>query len=636
MKKSFILFLFAGLLSISSCTESFEPNVDYGDRTYINDYTALVSAVNDLNKNLTDRFDALNTLLKNGMTAIQLSIDANTGTIKIFSEEMKDNLSTINTTLFNGFSAISAQISTTGDKIVYAVNENGSLLRIQIDSTGKLISTQIETTGEELAQVINSSTTTLADKIEALATINKAGFANIEAKIGKVGEDITLKLTDVNSSLGTINATMLNGFTTLATTINNNGNKIVTAIDREGDILKLAIDNNGAVISAKIESSATEIATTLKTAIESQTTTLDQKISALNASVQDGFTKLTVEVKGIGDKLVITNTALTKINDNINNVNTTLDNINTDMNTNSANLNSKIDALNTSIGTLDTDIKNSFTSLGTKLDANGTQIVTAINNEGDVLKLAINSNGEVISTALNDLEDSYNTAEEKNLAKMAEIIGAINELKTANSKNSKDLIDALEIFLTDSGIYLDNNNSQHIYMTPNKWNEIQEAGTESTIYKLYYDQIDELTITFTSKQVTDATGYTHDHATFTATGGDADPILFASGTQVVLINGTNRRVVEVSKSPVERHYKVYVHYIGCAFPYMFGIRLIDAIGNRKVSFATRYAYGESNAYDFVLQIYKDGVIRSDIKAAIYCVQSSSSPTYEMMDFDQIN
>ena len=111
MKKSFILFLFAGLLSISSCTESFEPNVDYGDRTYINDYTALVSAVNDLNKNLTDRFDALNTLLKNGMTAIQLSIDANTGTIKIFSEEMKDNLSTINTTLFNGFSAISALLS---------------------------------------------------------------------------------------------------------------------------------------------------------------------------------------------------------------------------------------------------------------------------------------------------------------------------------------------------------------------------------------------------------------------------------------------------------------------------------------------------------------------------------------------
>jgi archaellum component FlaC len=636
MKKSFILFLFAGLLSISSCTESFEPNVDYGDRTYINDYTALVSAVNDLNKNLTDRFDALNTLLKNGMTAIQLSIDANTGTIKIFSEEMKDNLSTINTTLFNGFSAISAQISTTGDKIVYAVNENGSLLRIQIDSTGKLISTQIKTTGEELAQVINSSTTTLADKIEALATINKAGFANIEAKIGKVGEDITLKLTDVNSSLGTINATMLNGFTTLATTINNNGNKIVTAIDREGDILKLAIDNNGAVISAKIESSATEIATTLKTAIESQTTTLDQKISALNASVQDGFTKLTVEVKGIGDKLVITNTALTKINDNINNVNTTLDDINTDMNTNSANLNSKIDALNTSIGTLDTDIKNSFTSLGTKLDENGTKIVTAINNEGDVLKLAINSNGEVISTALNDLEDSYNTAEEKNLAKMGEIIGAINELKTANSKNSKDLIDALEIFLTDSGIYLDNNNSQHIYMTPNKWNEIQEAGTESTIYKLYYDQIDELTITFTSKQVTDATGYTHDHATFTATGGDADPILFASGTQVVLINGTNRRVVEVSKSPVERHYKVYVSYSGCSHPYMFGIRLIDAIGNRTIDFATRYALGEPNAYPFVLKIYKDGVIRSDIKAAIYCVQTLSSPTYTMVDFDEIN
>ena len=62
MRKALIPFLVAGMLSATSCTELFEPSVDYGNQTYINDYSALVSAVNDLNKTLSERFNALNSL----------------------------------------------------------------------------------------------------------------------------------------------------------------------------------------------------------------------------------------------------------------------------------------------------------------------------------------------------------------------------------------------------------------------------------------------------------------------------------------------------------------------------------------------------------------------------------------------
>ena len=48
MKKKIYPMLFVAALSLSACTEVLEPNVDYGGNTFINDYSALVDAVNNL------------------------------------------------------------------------------------------------------------------------------------------------------------------------------------------------------------------------------------------------------------------------------------------------------------------------------------------------------------------------------------------------------------------------------------------------------------------------------------------------------------------------------------------------------------------------------------------------------------
>lgn len=110
MKKVLIPFLVAGMLCTTSCTELFEPSVDYGDQTYINDYSALVSVINDLNKSISERFEALNKLLDKNLADIKLSVDENTGAIKILGENVENGLSSINKTLFDGFSALSTQI----------------------------------------------------------------------------------------------------------------------------------------------------------------------------------------------------------------------------------------------------------------------------------------------------------------------------------------------------------------------------------------------------------------------------------------------------------------------------------------------------------------------------------------------
>lgn len=370
MKKALIPFLVAGMLSTTSCTELFEPSIDYGDQTYINDYSALVTAVNDLTKSIGERFEALNTLLEKNMVDIKLSIDANTGTIKAVGESMENSLSTINTTLFDGFAALNTQI-----------------------------------------------------------------------------------------------------------------------------------------------------------------------------------------------------------------------------------------------------------------DGMGNKIVTAINEQGDVLQVAIKENGTLVSTEIKDFKDAYGTAEAANLAKMGEIVGAINELAKANSANSAALITKLEQLLSDNGIYYDESNTGQMYMTPENFASIQDAGPTSNMYKLYADQLTTLPVTFTSKQVVSADGATHQHAIFTPnTAKDAAPVLVASKAEVVDGVANGKKVVRVVKTAVNRNYTVTIS-TGCNTQNIFAVRLTDANGKNETTFTPTLSY------ELTLIVYNksNSVIENNINAVVYCCSGGADTTYPLVD-----
>ena len=252
MKKKFYPMLLVAALSLSACTDVTEPTVDYGGNTFINDYSALVDAVNNLNKTLKERFDALNTLLRDGMADIKLAVDANTGAITVLSENTKNGLKDINTSLFNGFEALTAQLTTLtgqvtaqGEAIVYAMNQNGEILRLQIDTTGKLISAQILASGNALVDVINNQGNTMTERIAALTAAVKGGFADIKVEINNNTGAITAQGESLKAGLNTINTTIFNGFTAIKTTMNENGDKIVTAMNKNGEVLRLQIDTTG-------------------------------------------------------------------------------------------------------------------------------------------------------------------------------------------------------------------------------------------------------------------------------------------------------------------------------------------------------------------------------------------------------
>lgn len=376
MKKKIYPMLFVAALSLSACTEVLEPNVDYGGNTFINDYSALVDAVNNLNKTLQERFDALNQLLKGNMVDIKLAIDSNTGAIKVLSEKTEQGLKDVNTSIFDGFTTLSGKIDEQGKSIVVAMNNNGELLRLQIDETGKLLSTSLLNSADAIVKAINDQTKSLEERFAILDASLKAGFTDVKVSVDKNTGAITLLDKNTNASLEKINGSLTDGFKLLKEQISTTGNDVITALDNNGNLLRLELDKQQKLLSATIVTQTDK----LVKAINDQTASLSSRFEALTTALSTGLANITVEI----DK----NTGAIK----------TLD-------TNTQ----------ASLGTLNTTILNGFNKLNETVDDKGNKIVTAIGTQteaikkqGKLLRMTITKSGKLIATEIVGSIDTLN------------------------------------------------------------------------------------------------------------------------------------------------------------------------------------------------------------------------------------
>lgn len=375
MRKKLMLLVTAALMSLSSCTDVFEPQVDYGPTTIVNNYSELVKAVNDLTKTLGDRFDALNALLKENAASMRIAIDENTGAIKVLDQKMESGLSAINTTLFNGFKALGTSIDENGNRTIVAMNDNGNLLRLQLDKVGQLISATMKETVADLIKTINSFSASVAAKMDALTTIAQAGLADVSVKIDDQTKQIKVSVESLNAELATMNTTMFDGFKAVKEQMAANGTQTVSAINANGEILRLQIDTTGKLISAQIETSAAKLAETLN----SFSATLAEKLEALTKVAEAGLADISLKI----------DTQTTLLVASIQNVDKTLGYINTTM-------------------------FDGFKATGEVLTTEGDKIVTAINDKGEAIQVQIDKSGKLVSAQIestgNDLAKAINDA----------------------------------------------------------------------------------------------------------------------------------------------------------------------------------------------------------------------------------
>ncbi len=411
MKKKIYPMLFVAALSLSACTEVLEPNVDYGGNTFINDYSALVDAVNNLNKTLQERFDALNQLLKSNMVDIKLAIDSNTGAIKVLSEKTEQGLKNVNTSIFNGFTTLSGKIDEQGKSIVVAMNNNGELLRLQIDETGKLLSTSLLNSTDAIVKAINDQTKSLEERFAILDASLKAGFTDVKVSVDKNTGAITLLDKNTNASLEKINGSLTNGFKLLKEQISTTGNDVIYALDNNGNLLRVELGKQQEALSATIVGQTTK----LIAAINDQTSTLDKRIKALSTVVETGLKNVVVSVdKNTGAiTLLDTNTQVS------------------------------LNGINMSLGKIDGTLISGFQAIKTEISTTGGNIVTALDKNGNLLRLELDKQQKLLSATI--------VTQTNKLAK------AINDQTASLSSRFKALTIALSTGLVGIMLEIDKN-----------------------------------------------------------------------------------------------------------------------------------------------------------------------------------
>ncbi len=411
MKKKIYPMLFVAALSLSACTEVLEPNVDYGGNTFINDYSALVDAVNNLNKTLQERFDALNQLLKSNMVDIKLAIDSNTGAIKVLSEKTEQGLKDVNTSIFNGFTTLSGKIDEQGKSIVVAMNNNGELLRLQIDETGKLLSTSLLNSTDAIVKAINDQTKSLEERFAILDASLKAGFTDVKVSVDKNTGAITLLDKNTNASLEKINGSLTNGFKLLKEQISTTGNDVIYALDNNGNLLRVELGKQQEALSATIVGQTTK----LIAAINDQTSTLDKRIEALSTVVETGLKNVVISV----DKNTGAITLLDK------------------------NTQESLNGINVSLDKIDGTLISGFQAIRTEISTTGGKIITALDKNGYLLRLELDKQQKLLRATI--------VTQTNKLAK------AINDQTASLSSRFEALTTALSTGLADIKVEIDKN-----------------------------------------------------------------------------------------------------------------------------------------------------------------------------------
>lgn len=574
MKKKLYPLLLVATLSFSACTEVLEPNVDYGGNTFINDYSALVEAVNNLNKSLQERFTALNTLLEKNMATLKLAIDENTGAIKVLSETTSQGLKDINTTLFNGFTALSNQIDAQGKSIVYAMNENGEILRMEIEKNGKLISAQILASSNALVQAINDQSKSLEERFAALNATLEAGLKEVYLSIDANTKAITTMDKNVNENLVKIDGSLTDGFTALDKTMTAQGTAIVGAINKQGELLVAEIQSNGKVISTQIKGSIDD----LVEAMNNNHKDFNEKIDALNTTVQTGLAQVKASVDEVTGKIVLQTTAITNLD---------------------TNLSGKMDDLENALVALDRTISIGFYRIMETIDHGNSSVVEAINANGDILKLSIGKDG-TLTSAVAGISDQLGTANDK----LASLFTAVDSLTSSIGNLEKQLSNlttaqketlteikgikkALEAMLEQEGIY--NGTDGNLYMTPTAW-KLVSADKTTDAYKAVENAAKTVEPTVTAVPTTTQTTSTYYSITSKNNAGTSG--MYAVNRQVYTETGTSEQLYKIVKVTCQSvNIKVNASSRSYSIKYSTSA---DAAGDTHSGTARANSYGQFN------------------------------------------
>jgi len=167
----------------------------------------LQKALEDQNKGLADKLDALNELLAEGFVDVTAAIGDLENSLNLDFSALGELLGGKLDALLGGMTALGEKMDSNGDKIVTAINANGEIIRAQIESSGKLLKTQLVTSTKDIVAALKTQsegTKAIAEKLDAMNTVIETELGDIKTTIETETGEVVTKLGDINDNLGSL------------------------------------------------------------------------------------------------------------------------------------------------------------------------------------------------------------------------------------------------------------------------------------------------------------------------------------------------------------------------------------------------------------------------------------------------
>lgn len=278
-----------------------------------------------------------------------------------------------------------------GNLITQGIDDQGNTLRRELDAQGAVIETRFDQSGNQIGQfrmdvgqMISTANEFVSGQITDVGAATQARFDVQTGTMNAQGKSL-LNLASQNNSL---DQTVRNEFTAVASAFDQQGNLIGQSTDNLGNTIQRQIDQNGNLITTRFDQTGG--------LIDQSSSDISKSIADANNAMRSGQTGLASDISALGTNIDQTRSGLMSQSGDIRNqITSGFDATNQTMNTQVRDMARAV----SSIQDLDIARRQDLSDLSQSFDEQGRLIRSSVAENGITTARAIDQNGNLMLRA---------------------------------------------------------------------------------------------------------------------------------------------------------------------------------------------------------------------------------------------
>ena len=260
--------------------------------------TGTQTAVDQLNRAVTGGF-------QDASTDDQIAKKEQTNDLNNIRDLLQTTGQSLDATTRDQYQKLADAFDQQGNLITQGIDDQGNTLRRELDAQGAVIETRFDQSGNQIGQfrmdvgaMITTANAAVSGQISDVGSATQASFDVQTGTMNTQGKSL-LNLASQNNSL---DQTVRNEFTAVASAFDDTGNLIGRSTDNLGTTIQRQIDQNGNLITTRFDQTGG--------LIDQSSSDISKSITDANNAMQSGQTGLSSDLNALGANLDQTSSGL--------------------------------------------------------------------------------------------------------------------------------------------------------------------------------------------------------------------------------------------------------------------------------------------------------------------------------------